>query len=326
MRLDTTMAATTVALMTGPAFPAPTYQAVRLNDGQPLITQQTFTDVDPGFTAQGANINGPSVIRVPEWIAAGDRPDPNANYYMYFADHGGAYIRMAWAERVDGPYTLHGMHFLNENKSRGVLDMGFPRQIDLDNNIRITEHIASPDVHVNHAEQRIEMYFHGGNVKHNDANIAGNGQQTFVTFSETGLNFNAGIVPVAVGWAYLRVFDYNGERYGIGSRGSLFKAPADPFDIPQGYDFGTLLWDFEGAGNDFNDNPFQHDVDADPNGPDRLRHVAVRVTGDTLEVFHSRVGDTPERILLSTIDLTSGDFETWDPSYPSVRGTAPAGA
>ena len=43
---------------------------------------------------------------------------------------------------------------------------------------------------------------------------------------------------------------------------------------------------------------------------DDMRHSAVLVQGDELFVFWTRVGDIPERILLSTIDI-SGDWSTW---------------
>jgi len=34
----------------------------------------------------GANIQGPSLIRVPDWV-----PNPIGRYYLYFADHKGSY-------------------------------------------------------------------------------------------------------------------------------------------------------------------------------------------------------------------------------------------
>ena len=50
----------------------------------------------------GENINGPSLIRVPDWIEA-----PLGNYYLYFAHHQGAYIRLAYADRLEGPWTTY---------------------------------------------------------------------------------------------------------------------------------------------------------------------------------------------------------------------------
>jgi len=38
----------------------------------------------------GGNIQGPSLIRVPDWVE-----NPLGKYYLYFADHRGTYIRMA---------------------------------------------------------------------------------------------------------------------------------------------------------------------------------------------------------------------------------------
>lgn len=50
----------------------------------------------------GDNINGPSLIQVPDWIA-----DPLGHYYLYFAHHNGDYIRLAYADDLAGPWTMH---------------------------------------------------------------------------------------------------------------------------------------------------------------------------------------------------------------------------
>src|SRR5260370_42405654 len=66
----------------------------RLLDG-PLIS----TDLHPSI---GPNIQGPSMIRAPDWIEGrlGD-------YYLYFADHKGRYIRLAYADNLPGPWRIH---------------------------------------------------------------------------------------------------------------------------------------------------------------------------------------------------------------------------
>ena len=46
----------------------------------------------------GSNINGPSLIRVPDWVE-----NPLGKYYLYFANHKGRYIRLAYADRLEGP-------------------------------------------------------------------------------------------------------------------------------------------------------------------------------------------------------------------------------
>ena len=57
----------------------------------------------------GDNINGPSLIRVPDWVE-----EPLGRYYLYFADHKGSYIRLAYADALVGPWTVH---------TPGVLDV-----------------------------------------------------------------------------------------------------------------------------------------------------------------------------------------------------------
>jgi len=65
------------------------YQAVRLNDGNPIIEPSMFSRA-----SDGENINGPSLIRVPDWIPANRRANPSAQYYLYFGHHGGAGLKI----------------------------------------------------------------------------------------------------------------------------------------------------------------------------------------------------------------------------------------
>ena len=50
----------------------------------------------------GVNIQGPSLIRMPDWIE-----DRLGAYYLYFADHKGSYIRLAYADHLAGPWRVH---------------------------------------------------------------------------------------------------------------------------------------------------------------------------------------------------------------------------
>jgi hypothetical protein len=47
----------------------------------------------------------------------------------------------------------------------------------------------------------------------------------------------------------------------------------------------------------------------------RVRHVAVLRRGSTLYVFFTAIGDAPERILMSTVDLAA-DWKEWKASAP----------
>ena len=64
--------------------------ATRLTDA-PIISPATCASI-------GVNIQGPSLIRVPDWIE-----NPLGRYYLYFADHKGKYIRPAYANDLLGP-------------------------------------------------------------------------------------------------------------------------------------------------------------------------------------------------------------------------------
>jgi hypothetical protein len=86
----------------------------------------------------GENINGPSLIQAPDWL------EPRlAEYYVYFAHHDGHYIRLAVADDLVGPWRTYeaGVLALESSLFRG--------------------HVASPDVHVDHAEREIGLYYHG---------------------------------------------------------------------------------------------------------------------------------------------------------------------
>src|SRR5712692_4214378 len=50
----------------------------------------------------GDNINGPSLIRVPDWVEK-----LLGRYYLYFAHHDGRYIRLAYSDDLLGPWTMH---------------------------------------------------------------------------------------------------------------------------------------------------------------------------------------------------------------------------
>ena len=60
----------------------------------PLVTTRTSQSL-------GSNVNGPTVIRVPDWV-----PNPLGRYYMYFANHMGEFIRLAYADEVLGRAIL----------------------------------------------------------------------------------------------------------------------------------------------------------------------------------------------------------------------------
>jgi hypothetical protein len=218
----------------------------------------------------GSNINGPSLIRVPEWL-----PNPLGRYYLYFGHHQGEFIRLAYADDLAGPWRVYspGTLQLAETPCHG--------------------HIASPDVHVDHQNRRIVMYYHGPALSRAEQERDSltqrypflGGQRTFVATSEDGIHFVS--QREVLGPSYFRVFRYGGYLYALGMPGIFFRS-RDGFT---NFESGPVLF-----------------------GQDQ-RHTAVKLDGDTLTVFYSVAGDCPEHILAATIDLRP-DWMAWQPSPP----------
>ena len=245
-----------------------------------------YADLHPSI---GRNIQGPSMIRAPDWIESrlGD-------YYLYFADHKGRYIRLAYADSLLGPWRIHppgslqleGSCFLTEPPKvtpgqvaqfeARLKQSGVVISHDLLSEIT-TPHIASPDVHVDQPGRRIVMYFHG---------LDGVGTQvTRVATSPNGIDFDA--QPEILGRPYMRAFEHDGMTYALAMPGQFYRSP----DGMHGFAPGPIL---------FNPN---------------MRHSAVIKRGGELWVFWTQVGEAPERILLSRIDLTD-DWHSWKESSP----------
>ena len=58
--------------------------------------------IHPGLSEEiGQNIQGPSLIKTPDWI-----PNKLAKYYLYFADHKGDNIKLAYSDNLLGPWEI----------------------------------------------------------------------------------------------------------------------------------------------------------------------------------------------------------------------------
>ncbi len=238
----------------------------------PIIDAST----DPSI---GTNIQGPSLIRAPDWLQA-----PLGRYYLYFADHKGSYIRLAYADAHTGPWNVHAPGSLQLHEShfpaappevppamRRQLVARTPGGLDPLREAT-TPHIASPDVHVDHDARLIVMYFHG---------LEGPEYQVSrVATSRDGIGFAA--QPEVLGRSYMRVFQHDGMTYAMAMPGRFYRS-RDGFT---GFEEGPLLF-----------NSY-------------MRHAALLKRGDALYVFWTQVGDAPERILVSVVRL-AGDWTRW---------------
>jgi len=222
-------------------------------------------------TRMGDNINGPSVIRVPPWIG-----NPLDRYYLYFADHKGAYIRLAHSAAIEGPWHVHGPGCLDVADSLFCAERPAPSgpapDWAKDGIDWLYPHVASPDVHVDDEGRQIRMYFHG---------LLPDGEQmTRVALSRDGLTFT--VRPALLGPAYFRAFRYGDWTYALAHPNLILRS-------------GDGLTAFEPG-----------PMPLDP----ATRHTAALMRGDDLHVFWTRIGDRPERIFQAALALT-GDWRDW---------------
>lgn len=259
---------------------------------RPIIT----ADMD---ARMGTNIQGPSLIRVPDWVE-----NPLGKYYLYFSEHKGEYIRLAYADEVTGPWTVYSPGTLQLSQSF-FPETCPPCSVPEDSVVPAYAHIASPDVIVREDRKELVMYVHGREPMV---------QVTRLARSSNGIDFEG--EPEILGRPYFRTFLYKDHWYGLAMPGFFYRS----VDGYTGFEEGPRF--------------FNND----------MRHSAVLVRGDTLYVFWTQVGHAPESILLTTISMSDDwtkwtESETvevlrpehaWEgadlPVLPSVRGdiTVPA--
>jgi hypothetical protein len=205
--------------------------------------------------ANDQNIDGPACVEVPEWV-----PNKLGRYYLYFASHWGDHIRLAYADELTGPWSV---------REGGVFN--------LSQAVHCKDHIASPDVVVDHGSRTMVLFYHGVDK------VAGE-QLTYAAASPDGLSFGPACGPVAQ--FYLRLVKWKNLWIGMSKGGTLYVSksldgPLRPLSTPALPICG-----------------------ADANAFGTARHVALLVDGDVLWVAFSRIGDAPEHIRLGYMDLS----------------------
>ena len=238
-------------------------RVVRLGDGPIIVPHMD--------QRMGANIQGPSLIKVPDWIN-----DPLGEYYLYFADHRGTYIRLAYANELTGPWTMYEPGTLQIEESYYPTTCPPCSPNSPNSTAALYAHIASPDVHVDNEQQQIVMYVHGRDVGQQVARVA---------TSKDGLKFEG--FPEILGRAYFRVIEHGDYHYALSMPGYFYRSRGG-------------LSNFEEGPRLFS-NP--------------MRHSALLIRDDLLHVFWTQRGDAPERIYMSTIDINQGWMD-WRESDP----------
>ena len=215
------------------------------------------------------NICGPSLIYAPNWL-----PNRLGNFYLYFAGHRGQYIRLAFSDSLNGPWKIYN-----------------PGTLSLKDSSAISDHLASPDVHVISANKEIRMYFHSVLPGTKD-------QQSFVAHSKDGINFTVNSNPITN--FYLRALPWRDYWLGMTKGGCLYLSK-------------------DGVSNFIKlPNPAFEMKHPLANAPGDVRHVALKfISTDHVNVYFTRVGDKPESIFMASIDLSQPILK-WIASKPEL--------
>jgi hypothetical protein len=229
----------------------------------------------------GCNINGPSLIKVPDWVER-----PLGLYYLYFAHHDGKYIRLAYSDELAGPWRMH-----------------IPGALSLDDSY-FGGHIASPDVHIDDSSQSIRMYFHGSDT------TTGGGveQSTRLATSTDGLNFTAN--PEQLGNPYWRVFRWNNHHYALAMPGVFYRSADGVSNFEQGPTLFSANMRHSAVTVQGNDLVIYYTTVGDT--PEHIKRSVMSLQGDWMN-WH--VSD-PIEILRPEFDWEGSG----EPPQPSTRG------
>ena len=214
----------------------------------------------------GQNINGATCVEMPEWY----KPRLG-NFHLYFADHSGQFIKVAYTDNIESKWSVSPSRTINLSRFRDAYD-----------------HIASPEVFIDHSTKTLRLYFHAR------ARSKGREQWTFmICYDQFGGVTRVVDEPLAA--FYLRVFKYGDFFYGVSKGGLLWRSTdgLSPFEL------GPNLI-----------NPCRID-DLWQNEPGDVRHSAVDLDSELLEVFFTRIGDKPERIYAGFVNLSKASWLEW---------------
>ena len=209
-----------------------------------------YSELHPKLIEESAlygysNINGPSLIRVPDWIQ-----NPLGKYYLYFAHHKGRFLRLAYADSLAGPWKMYDKEIMPLSESgfatedqapQGTLEslktlqkhtqyMEFAAMLKIGTEAAKAQkartgsglktssttkaHVASPDVLIDEENRNIRLYFHGLEE--------GRVQLSRVALSDDGLQFEA--LPDPIGLPYMRIFKHQQKYYGFAMPGILYES------------------------------------------------------------------------------------------------------
>jgi len=281
-----------------PSTPVPAFTGTvtRLTD-TPLVAADMF----PAAAIRGlepdalANINGPSVLRMPDWAAG-----KQATLHMYFGHHKGRSIRLAYADRLAGPWAMHpdpvmplATSLFEPEDPLPDPALTAPDWVDALGGDYLYAHVASPDVHIDAPNRRIIMYYHGL--------LRDGDQRTRLATSADGLDFTPR--PPLLGPPYFRATRLGGVIYLSMWEGRLGRMTSWEGPV----ELAPLIHD--------GDHLPPHVSGRDPSQPEQsrgrqIRHGHIFAHEGRLHMTFSRIGDAPERCLHCEV-APADDWADW---------------
>ena len=237
----------------------------------------------------GANINGPSLVRMPSHI-----PGVLGKYYCYFAHHNGDYIRLAYADSLAGPWKIY---------EKGVIPLASVPAFKQDYG-----HLASPDALW--IGETLYVYVHGmisaetyEELGLDPLDITTGGQRTALLMSRDGIHFSE--ATGILGSFYMRVFKQAASYYAIAwgdSYCALIRGPTN--HLPLGPSLRTRS--FPDRVSAMRPGSF------DPKDNDRrIRHVAIDEDPQgNFWVYYTCSYEQPESIYRARL-IISDNWHDW---------------
>jgi hypothetical protein len=193
------------------------------------LAQNPLITVNSSSTLAG-NVNGPAIIRVPDWV-----DHPLGRYYLYFANHKGRFIRLAYADAVTGPWKIYEPGVLQ------VKDTAFYRPQPDPPNGSLYTHVASQEIYIDQEQKKIILWAHGmwtdgkawlgasgGDQISERQWLSSNHYEQYTQSFESSDGQHFTSRPTITKHSYLRVFKDRDTFYGVARCGRLFRSK-DPF-------------------------------------------------------------------------------------------------
>ena len=129
--------------------------------------------------AERESICNPCCIKVPDW-----KIKKLGKYYLYFADHRGKFIKMAYSNNISKDWKIYKKKILKVNQFKDA-----------------KHHIASPEIYLDKKRKIFYMLTHSYSKK------IKKGQWTYLSSSVNGITFNK-VYNVPLAPFYLRIFKH----------------------------------------------------------------------------------------------------------------------